>query len=215
MSGISRHRRRRPPTVVLALGGAIIAASLTWTAGLFLFAAMSPVKVEDGATVTEAIVVLTGGTGRLETGLSLLENAMGRRLFVSGVYRGVDVSRLLELSARAPQELRCCVELGHSAGDTAGNARETAAWMKRNGFTSLRIVTAGYHMPRSLLEFRAALPGALLIPHPVFPEHVKRQRWWAWPGTASLFMVEYAKYLAAWTRLQFASLLGLNPPGTP
>ncbi|MDH5747703.1 MAG: YdcF family protein [Rhodospirillales bacterium] len=203
-------RRRRPTPLILGLGVAAIAALLAWTAGLFLFTAMSPEKVEDNTTVTDAIVVLTGGSGRMETGLALLEKEKARRLFVSGVYRGVDVARLLELSERAPRELRCCVELGHSAGDTAGNAQETAAWMKVQGFTSLRIVTASYHMPRSLLEFRAALPETTLIPHPVFPEHVKRKRWWAWPGTSSLFIGEYSKYLVAWTRIQFSRMFGLR-----
>jgi hypothetical protein len=39
-----------------------------------------------------------------------------------------------------------------------------------------------------------------IIPHPVFPERVKQERWWAWPGTASLIVAEYEKYLLAWAR---------------
>ena len=65
------------------------------------------------------------------------------------------------------------------------------------------MVTGAYHMPRSLLEFRRAMPGAVLIAHPVFPTHVKLSQWWRWPGTASLVATEYSKYLMslAWTRI--------------
>ena len=87
--------------------------------------------------------------------------------------------------------------LGYSAGDTAGNARETAEWMAKEGFASLRLVTANYHMRRSLLEFRRVMPGIALIPHPVFPPNFKGEKWWRWPGTASLILSEYSKYLVA------------------
>jgi uncharacterized SAM-binding protein YcdF (DUF218 family) len=63
-------------------------------------------------------------------------------------------------------------------------------------------------MPRSLLEFERAMPEIEIVPHPVFPEQVKQQHWWAWPGTAALLMNEYLKYLAALAR----PLIG-SPPG--
>jgi len=31
----------------------------------------------------------------------------------------------------------------------------------------------------------------------VFPTHFKGEEWWRWPGTASLILIEYSKYLAA------------------
>ena len=62
---------------------------------------------------------------------------------------------------------------------------------------SLRLVTAAYHMPRSLLEFRHAMPEIEIVPHPVFPENFKQRDWWRWPGSASLIVREYSKYLVA------------------
>ena len=70
--------------------------------------------------------------------------------------------------------------------------------MVAQGYRSLRLVTSGYHLPRSLLEFRHAMPDVTLIPHPVFSESVKQERWWAWPGTANLIVGEFNKYLLAW-----------------
>ena len=178
-----------------ALALALTAAA--WGGGLVWFASLIPTRLADATTRTQAIAVLTGGRGRLSTGLQLLSEERADKLFVSGVYHGVDVSKLLDMSRHAPEELRCCVDIGHSADDTAGNAVETAAWMRRQGYRSLRLVTSSYHMPRSLLEFRAALPGVTIIPHPVFHEQVKQERWWVWPGTASLIASEYTKYLLA------------------
>ena len=79
--------------------------------------------------------------------------------------------------------------------------------MRDNGFRSLRLVTANYHMPRSLLQFRHALPDATIIAHPVFPDHVKQDSWWQWPGTARLIIGEYNKFLVAWTLRQATTLL--------
>ena len=144
---------------------------------------------------TDAIVVLTGGSNRLDEGLTLLADNKAKKLFVSGVYRGVDVKRLLSLSRRSQNNLLCCIEVGHAAVSTEGNAAETKQWLEQEGYTSLRLVTASYHMPRSLQEFRHHMPGIRGIPHAVFPEQFKRNQWWRWPGTANLILTEYAKYL--------------------
>lgn len=171
-----------------------------WLAGFFWYGADVPSQLSDQTTPTDAIVVLTGGSERLDTGLTLLRQKMGRKLFVSGVYRSIDVAELLRLSRQKPDEVECCIVLGHAADNTVGNAVETAAWMRAEGYHSLRLVTANYHMRRSLLEFRHAMPDATIIPHPVFPDKVKQGLWWLWPGTAHLIASEYTKYLAAHLR---------------
>ncbi len=187
------HRRRWPVRIAaVSLFGLAL-----WTAGLVRFAGQIPSGVDDPISRTDAIVVLTGGSERLATGLSLLAEGRADKLFVSGVHRGVDVSQLLRVARRTPRELDCCIVLGHDADDTVGNARETARWISAEGYDSLRLVTANYHMRRSLLEFRRALPRATIVAHPVIPPHVKRRDWWRFPGTASLVIGEYNKFLVA------------------
>lgn len=192
--GGARSRRRR--WVIVALGGFAGLAAL-WLAGLIWFAAGIPRAPATPIAATDAIVVLTGGAGRLGVGFELLREGRAKKLFVSGVYRGVDVAEILRVSQQTPEALACCIAIGHSAVDTAGNARETARWMADEGFTSLRLVTADYHMPRSLAEFRRAMPGVTLIGHPVSSEHVHVDTWWRWPGTASLIAGEYTKHLVS------------------
>ncbi len=193
-------RRRRPASLLFRWTGLPLLLGAAWLAGFIWYAADMPAQVDDAATSTDAIVVLTGGTERLDTGLSLLRQHKGRKLFVSGVYRGIDVAELLRLSRQKPDELECCIVLGHAADNTVGNAIETAAWMRAEGFHSLRLVTANYHMRRSLMEFRHAMPQATIIAHPVFPDAVKSHEWWMWPGTAHLIASEYTKYLAGQIR---------------
>ncbi|MFQ6018559.1 MAG: YdcF family protein [Kiloniellaceae bacterium] len=180
--------------------GLLVLCFAAWLAGLLWFATILPTAVADATYQTDAIVVLTGGSGRLHRGLELLAAQRARKLFVSGVYRGVDVEELLRISRQSPDELACCVTLGYEADDTRGNALETAAWMRAHNLSSLRLVTATYHMPRSLLEFRRVMPDIEIVPHPVFPGPFKQPDWWRWPGRAVLIVSEYSKYLIALAR---------------
>jgi uncharacterized SAM-binding protein YcdF (DUF218 family) len=191
-----------------ALGAVLVVAAL-WAGGFVWFALGLPKSVADSQAKTDAIVVLTGGSRRLSEGLALLQQGRAGKLFVSGVHRGVDVAELLRAAQRSPQEAECCIALGHEADNTAGNAAETARWMKEQGFRSLRLVTAGYHMPRALAEFRAAMPGVAVAPHPVFPDTFPAEFWWRRGGALALAAAEYTKYLAAALRIA----LGLPVPG--
>ncbi|SNS31752.1 MULTISPECIES: YdcF family protein [unclassified Azospirillum] len=200
-------------TLRLSLRRAVRASLLTiggiaglWAAGLFAFAASLPRHPPADDIVTDGIVVLTGGSERLEVGFDLLRAGKARRLFISGVYRGVEVRELLALAQREDaRELECCVELGYEADDTEGNAVETARWVTDQGLRSIRVVTSNYHMPRSLVEFRRALPGVELVAHPVAPAKVRLDGWWGWPGTAELIIMEYNKYVLAVLRAALTS----------
>lgn len=175
----------------------LVGLAAAWSAGLVSYAGQIPRQVDDTDTPTDAIVVLTGGSERLTEGFRLLAGHRARELFISGVYQGVEVQELLGLSLEAPEELSCCVALGHAAGDTRGNAAETARWILERGYRSIRLVTADYHMPRSLFEFRRLMPEIEIIPHPVFPKNVKREEWWRYFGTTRLYAGEFSKYLLA------------------
>jgi uncharacterized SAM-binding protein YcdF (DUF218 family) len=190
-------KRRRLVATVFALTGATLAA---WIWGLILFVDRIPDSVADEGRRTDAIVVLTGGTLRLEKGFELLSAKMAGKLLVSGVDRGVQMEEVLAAAGLMPTELDCCVTLGYMAEDTGSNAIESAVWIRTNKVASIRLVTSSYHMPRSLLEFRATVPGVEIVPHPVFPKHVMVNEWWVRPGTASLVIAEYNKYLLAATR---------------
>jgi uncharacterized SAM-binding protein YcdF (DUF218 family) len=173
-----------------------------WAAGLIWFATAP--SIEDLAAPTDAIVVLTGGSLRLHSGIELLREGKGRKLFVSGVNHQVDLENLLRSlgdgSQREQELASCCIVLGYQATDTLGNASETAQWIRQQGFRSLRLVTAWYHMRRSLLEFSRAMPEIEIVAHPVFIEDMTHENWWTRRGSAALLLIEYGKYLATLVR---------------
>ena len=185
----------KPHRIVLLCCVAIFVLTVV---GFLVFIAKVPRLVEAPSRVTDAIVVLTGGSERIVTGLDLLESGWARKMFVSGVSTTVDLEELLAVVDRTPSSVRGDLEVGHEARDTLGNAIETAEWMEENQFDSIRLVTAGYHMPRSLKEFSRLMPDAEIVPHPVFPPHVHLDNWWMWSGSTILLLNEYAKFLVSY-----------------
>ncbi len=194
------------------LGLTVLALALLWLGGFLNFAAQLPRQDSQGPDVSlessDAIVVLTGGTGRLRVGLRLLAARPGGRMLISGVKTGISATELQTRQTEAAGLFSCCIDLGYQAHDTRGNAIETTLWMDRHGFHSLHLVTASYHMPRSLLLFQQAMPDVALRPVPVFPKHVKLAQWWLFPGTMRLLAVEYSKYLLSLLQVRLIGPVG-------
>lgn len=172
---------------------------LFWLIGLIWFISIIPDKLEDKDTVTNSIVVLTGGKNRLLTGFKLLEENKAEKLLISGVDEKANMADLKQIYNKYTSEEMKSYEdritLGHYATNTYSNALETALWMKANKFKSLRLVTSNYHLPRSLIEFQSAMPDIKIIPHPVFTDNFELNKWWLFPMTVKLIMLEYNKYL--------------------
>jgi uncharacterized SAM-binding protein YcdF (DUF218 family) len=209
-SRISFKEHNAPPGIGRRLVHVVLLALVIWLGGFLAFAAAIPPKVRDPDKPVDAIVVLTGGDVRLAEGFALLDKGLAKKLLVSGVSNGVDLPALLQTLNGSPQPspavLECCVTLGYDARSTEGNARESLKWLGENGFTSIRLVTANYHMNRSILEFRRVMPGIEIVPNPVFPRQMQDPYWFARPGTLYLLFNEYHKYIAAAARARIADL---------
>lgn len=175
-----------------------------WLGGLLWFIEEIPVAQshENDTVETDAIVVLTGGSNRLDYGLMLLAQDKGDKLFISGVHDKSTPEALLrhvtspELRAKLAEGGSGTIVLGHEAENTIGNAEETSRWLKNENYHSIRLVTANYHMPRSLVEFRYAIPDLLIVPEPVFPDDFKLSTWWMDTESRRLVLSEYHKFLA-------------------
>ena len=186
---------------------------LLWLGGFVWFVGSSLWVRVDRASPTDAIVVLTGGKMRLETGLELLEAGKAGKLFVSGVNPAVDRDTLLRALGPAAAREACCIVLGHTADNTVGNALETAVWMQQEGYRSLRLVTSWYHMHRSLLEFGRAMPRVRVVAHPVFARDGEPEGWRGRLTAGQTVFAEYHKFLAAWLLHQVAPTP--KAPATP
>ena len=150
------------------------------------------------ATATDGIVVITGGQQRLADGFNLLQSGAGKALLVSGVGKGVSKAVLADELNLNPHEtalLECCVTLEFQASDTRGNAVAADKWAQANGFRSLQLVTANYHMPRSKAIFTRKFSNIVLSYWPVNPDDLDLDIWWKTPPIIRLLGREYAKYL--------------------
>lgn len=170
------------------------AALLLWIMGFMAFALFLPQPAPDGVT-TDAIVVTTGGRGRIERGLDMLEAGRAKRLLVSGADRRVRPHELAR-QFKAPIKLvDCCVDLGHESVDTRSNAAEAAGWIARKGYKSIRLVTSDWHMRRARFDLEALTGDQLEIVTDAVPTQ---------PGLTDLVR-EYNKYLLR----RFAALVGI------
>lgn len=157
----------------------------------------------------DAIVVLTGGFQRIDQAVELLKSGVGKRLLISGVHPTTTGAQIRRNTQSSADLFRCCVDIGHDAVDTIGNAKETASWIRDNGYRSILVVTNNYHMPRSLLELRLANPDTTFIAYPVVNSDLKTSNWLTNPMVLRTILSEYAKFNVARLR----NLVGAHPPG--
>ncbi len=149
------------------------------------------------APKADAIVVLTGGFQRIDQGVELLKTGAGRRLLISGVHPATTGSQIRRNTQSSAALFKCCVDIGHQAIDTTGNATEASQWILDRGYRSVLVVTNNYHMPRSLLELRRARPETEFIAYPVVNSDLKSGNWLRNPLFLKAILLEYAKYSIA------------------
>jgi uncharacterized SAM-binding protein YcdF (DUF218 family) len=142
----------------------------------------------------DAIVVLTGDRARIAKAIELLQAGRGERLLISGVNERTSRATLRSMIANAGTRFDCCVDIDRAALDTIGNARQASIWVQERGFGSLIVVTSDYHLPRSLIEFRRAMPGIAI--YPVSANSGGQTADAGWDRYRTLAQ-EFLKYLAA------------------
>jgi uncharacterized SAM-binding protein YcdF (DUF218 family) len=157
---------------------------LVWLVGFVWFAVALP-QPRAGAR-SDAVIVLTGGPGRIGRGLAALERGWAKRLLVSGVDREVRPAEFEAEYKVPPALMACCVTLGFQSVDTRSNASEAAGWIAENKFRSVRLVTTDWHMRRAAMELSAAIPDDVVLIRDAVPSQ---------PSLRTLFL-EYHKLLA-------------------
>ena len=180
----------------------MVLVALAYVLGFVLFVSLLPMTPDD-VPKADGIVALTGGGTRLDRAEALFERGAGKRLLISGVDQATSKETLKHV-IHAGARFDCCADLGYAAEDTRGNALETNVWARSHDFHRLILVTARYHMPRSLREFSAAMPDVTFLPYPVEQGRVDLADWWDHPRTIFLLHREYVKYLASFVTTSMA-----------
>jgi len=181
---------------------ATLAAMAAFIAGFLWFVGSVPSEEVSIDRPADGIVVLTGGASRIADAMELLAAGRGKRLLISGVHPTTSSSELARLSPAYGPWMRCCVDLGHAALNTTGNAIEIEQWVSDRGFRSVIVVTSNYHMPRTMAELRRRMPEVALVPFPVVTDKMRSEAWWSSPPTAKLLFSEYLKYIVAQVRFR-------------
>ena len=168
---------------------------LFYALGFVLFAVTLGRPAGADSPKTDAIVVITGGPGRIEYAMQSLKGGKARRLLVAGADPAVTKKDLLDRLGGARRLVACCVDLGSESVDTRSNAEEAQRWLTKRGYKSLRLVTSDWHMRRARYEFRKVLGSDYWL----ITDAVRTE-----PNFLTLF-AEYNKYvlrrLAVWLEL--------------
>lgn len=132
-----------------------------WLIGFAVFSVTLPQPL--GEQRTDAVIVPTGGPGRIMRGLEIVRGGQARAMLVTGVDPEVTPQEFAAEFGVTPQLMECCVTLGYSAVDTRSNAMEAAEWAAMRNVASVRLVTTDWHMRRAANELRQELPGNVSI----------------------------------------------------
>ncbi|WP_176082673.1 YdcF family protein [Martelella sp. HB161492] len=172
----------------------LVAAGFVWFSANVLSA-----RKPDLANI-DAIIVLTGGSHRIEAGLELLDKGVGDRLLISGVNPSTSRESIRRVTGSDGSLFDCCVDVGYEALNTRGNASEAARWIRAHDYRRILIVTSSYHLPRSLFEMRTLDPETVYVGYPVDLD-LEGSAWYANPRLLRLLATEYLKYIGAHIRV--------------
>lgn len=159
---------------------------LLWAGGFLWFAVALP-RPAEGSETTDAVIVPTGGAGRIARGLAVLDEGLAQKMLVSGVDTEVKPGEFAAEFGVPAEQMECCITLGFAAVDTRSNAAETAKWVAQNEVRSLRLVTTDWHMRRAASELDRTLPDHVTVIRDAVPSQ---------PDLGTLFL-EYHKLIAS------------------
>jgi uncharacterized SAM-binding protein YcdF (DUF218 family) len=130
---------------------------LGYAIGFILFAVTLSDPAPKDAARTDAIIVITGGSGRIEHGIKVLDAGKAKRMLIAGADPSVTKRDLAKTWKGNGKLFRCCVDLGSESVDTRSNAEEAKRWLDRRRYRSFRLITNDWHMRRARYEFRKVL----------------------------------------------------------
>ena len=158
---------------------------LLYAIGFVVFAFTLGKPAAANAQPTDAAVVLTGASGRIEHAIDVVRKGKAKRLLIAGADPSVTKRDLARRIPGSGALLKCCVDLGSESVDTRSNAEEASRWLGKHQFHSVRLITSDWHMRRARYEFRKVLKGK----YDILPDAVRTE-----PSFLTLFG-EYNKYV--------------------
>jgi uncharacterized SAM-binding protein YcdF (DUF218 family) len=144
------------------------------------------------------VAALTGGRNRIAKALDLAKIGVGEKLLISGVKPGITKADIAAREDVHEADL-ANIELGYTATDTVGNAREVQHWAAKHHLNKVYVVTSFYHIPRVRLEFENEMKNLELHYVAVGSDHVLPEWWKSW-RSFSFLALQYSKFLVVYAQ---------------
>jgi uncharacterized SAM-binding protein YcdF (DUF218 family) len=180
--------------VALIIGAAVAAAVVFFGLGYYL----SP---QGTLAKADAIVAISGGDtdARTDEAVRLYRAGWSHHLIFSGAALDPNSpSNAQVMATRATHQgiPASAITLDEAATDTRENAADVAAIARKQGYTSLILVTSPYHQRRADIVFRRALgSGITIINHSTVDQTWRRSHWWATAYSRNLTLSELQKVI--------------------
>ncbi len=141
---------------------------------------------------TDAIVVLTGGQGRVEKGLALLREGKSSKLILSGVNSASNHNQIFSNKLVKGEQYRIILE--KNSKSTYENAFEMKRLVEELHIESITLITSSYHMKRAYTAFMRIMPdGVRIEPYTISTPNFDEEKWWA-PDNLAVALPEFLKY---------------------
>lgn len=146
----------------------------------------------------DAIVVLTGGLGRVDKGFELFADGKAKYLILAGVAKDATLESIFFQRDLVKGKLNIILEKGSTS--TYENAVEIKKIIETKNIRSIILITSFYHMKRASYIFSRLLPGEIRLNiYPVATPNFDEKMWWRGSGPV-LLAGEFFKFY--WYRLQ-------------
>ncbi len=135
----------------------------------------------------DAIIAVSGGDtkARTEEAVSLFKRGWASQLVLSGAAKdktgqsNADAMRDIAVALGVPYGQ---ILVDEQSETTKQNANEIAEILKKDGVSSVILVTSAYHQRRASLELANALPGVQIRNHPTPTDNQWSNWWWLTPS---------------------------------
>lgn len=173
-----------------ALWQTLLTLALLYGLGLALFVAALPKPFTTVPSQVQGLAVFTGGSGRVATALTLIQQGFTGPVLISGRHPSSSLADMLELAPGAPQlsdKQKAQVSLD-TAQSTHENMLALQQWATSQQLQHIGVITSTYHVARVRLLHLWLAPQVGLTLLPVQPEDT----------SFKTLLREYHKLLAFW-----------------
>lgn len=128
----------------------VLAGAAFYGTGFALYVALLPKPFTTVPANTEALAVFSGGTGRIEAALRIIEQGFKGPVLISGLHPDTRLADILSHTSSGPDITPAQREqiMLDTAESTAENMQSLKLWAATTNSTEVAVITSSYHAAR-------------------------------------------------------------------